>query len=44
MQPDALPTNFQCIAVDHAGNAGQAIGMGLRDVDKREQEEGEKSA
>ena len=27
MQPDALSTNFQCIAVDHAGNAGQAIGM-----------------
>jgi hypothetical protein len=23
MQPDALPSDFQCVAVDHAGNAGQ---------------------
>lgn len=44
MQPDALSTNFQCIAVDHAGNAGQAIGMGLRGGNKREQKEGEQQA
>ncbi len=37
MQPDALPSDFQCVAVDHAGNAGQTIGMGLGDGNKGEQ-------
>ena len=41
MQPDALSPDFQCIAVDHAGNASQAIGMGLRGGNKRKQKEGE---
>lgn len=41
MQPDALPTNFQCITVGHAGNASQAIGVGLRGGNKRKQKEGE---
>lgn len=44
MQPDALPSDFQCVAVDHAGNAGQTIGMGLGDGKQGEQKEGEKRA
>jgi hypothetical protein len=34
MQPDPLPSDFQCVAVDHAGNACQTIGMGLGDGKK----------
>src|SRR5690606_7765153 len=44
MQPDALPSNFQCVAVDHAGDACQTIGMGLGDGKKGEQKESEKKA
>ena len=41
MQPDTLSPDFQRVAVDNAGNAGQAIGMGLRGGNKRKQKEGE---
>jgi len=44
MQLDVLPSDFQCVAVDHAGNAGQEIGIGVGGGKKGEQKEGEKSA
>ncbi len=44
MQPDALPSDFQFVAVDHAGNAGQEIGIGVGGGKKGEQKESEKSA
>ena len=41
MQPDALSTDFQSIAIDDTGNAGQPIGMCLWDGSKPEQKEAE---
>ena len=41
MQSDALPTDFQSIAINDTGNAGQPIGMCLWDGSKPEQKEAE---
>lgn len=43
-KPPALPLDFQCVAIDDTCDPSQAIGIGLRYGDERNQKAGKKKS